>query len=111
MVSYKELQVYFSGSGQISVFQQEQRVMNPEEKFLTTIKLNGFEVFNRSRGVHINDSSLYFIGVRGSVCKFDKKLIARAAEQKKTYRAESLPTGTVVDLGAGIASCRYPSEE
>ena len=98
MVSCKDLQVYFQGSGQIAVLQQEQHVASPEEKFLPTVRLNGFELANRSRGVHLNESSLYFIGARGNVCKFDMKLVARAAEQKKTYRAEHLPTGTVVDF-------------
>ena len=98
MVSYKELQVYFLGSGEVAVFQQEQRVMSPEERFLPAVRAGGFEIPNRSRGVHLSDSSLYFLGARGSVCKFDMKLVARAAEQKKTYRAESLPTGTAVDF-------------
>lgn len=98
MVSYKDLQVYFEGSGQIAVIQHEQRLISPEEKFLPAVRVGGFEIANRSRGVHLSEASLYFLGARGNVCKFDMKLIARAAEQKKTYRAENLPTGTAVDF-------------
>jgi hypothetical protein len=41
---------------------------------------------------------LYFVNSKGTVSRFDISLLIRAAENKRGYRADNLPTGTVVDF-------------
>ena len=100
MVNYKDFQVYFQASGDISIFRGRSKYLSPEEKFKSVVETEGVQIRNFSRGVQIQDSSLFFIGLSGNVCRFDMLLISRANDQKKIFRAENLPTGTVVDFVA-----------
>lgn len=57
-------------------------------------------VHNYGKGVQIAGPNLYFLSGKGQIVKIDLPLLIRCAENRRTYRSETMPSGTVVDLVA-----------
>jgi len=43
---------------------------------------------------------LYFLSGKGQIIKIDMPLLVRCAENRRTYRSETMPSGTVIDFVA-----------
>ena len=53
---------------------------------------------NIGKAAFVSNECLYFIGQKGSVCRFDLNLFVKSAESRRSFRSKFLPTGTVVDF-------------
>lgn len=55
-------------------------------------------IHNYSRSVQLHGNHVYFIGAKGNLCRLDMPTLIRTAETRRSYRAENLPTGSIVNF-------------
>lgn len=105
---HKEHQLYFLGNCKILLFRGDQRMIQLEESFAAVSAVGDASrcltlplgVHNYGKGVQIAGPSLYFLSGKGQIVKIDLPLLIRCAENRRTYRSETMPSGTVVDFVA-----------
>jgi len=99
MAEFGGHQVYACGDGRLRLFREGKYLLEAQDKFMPWLNLpDGIQLPNYSRCLKPVDSLLYFIGPKGNVLKLDIILLVRQSENRRSYTAESLATGSVTDF-------------
>lgn len=98
MVTYQDHQVYFERSGSIHLFNKSTRLLTPDEKFMGMQTVGDFTIVNSARCVNTWENELYFLNYKGNVNRFDMNLLIRSSHNRRTYNAEDIKVGPLVDF-------------
>lgn len=106
MIEFRGNQLYFLGNGRITLYKDSNRILDYEEKWLSQIEskitTDGREsslvIHNYSRSVQLHGNYAYYIGTKGNLCRLDLPTLIRTAETRRSYRAENLQTGSIVNF-------------